>query len=242
MVSKNTQSIRLRRCVALRFGVLTRVVLGFSLVGISLLGGCAVLLPSQSNLSSEQAPPESLENFDPFREAVGQATQAATLGQSASTAADWQDIAQRWQAAGALMQSVPPSHPNYAIAQQRAKEDYATNAAIAQQHAAGATEEALTTDDDSLTKVDFGDGWPFIIDGELFCEQITVGERQINLVTLYSLDKTFAVNGPAQARAKERGWYNIDALWRSSDDGAAKAPINWVVMRAEAICRDQVAS
>lgn len=242
MVTQSTEPIGLLRRATPRLGVLVRVTLGVSLVGIGFLGGCTILRPSPSTPASEQASPEDLEPFDPFREAVEQATQAAQLGQSASTSADWQQIAQRWRAAGSLMQAVPPSHPQYDVAQQRAKEDYATNAAIAQQQAGTAAEADRTTEDDSLTQVDFGDGWPFIVDGELYCEQIAVGERQIRLITFRSLDKTFAVNGPAQARAKERGWYNIDAVWRDSDDGAAKAPINWVVMRTQASCRDQVTS
>lgn len=142
-----------------------------------------------------------------------------------------------WQTAKEMMEAVPEGHPQYAVAQQRAQEDYTANVAIAREKAGLGGQQDQTTDDDRLTKIDFGGGWPFIVDGELRCESIQVGEHQLNLVTLHSLGETYAVNGPALARASDRGWLPINPVWRNSDDGTAKAPVNWVVMRAEANCR-----
>ncbi|MEO0409319.1 MAG: hypothetical protein AAF289_18400, partial [Cyanobacteria bacterium P01_A01_bin.135] len=214
-------------------------LIGILLIGAGLMGSCAVA-PGEGGQRADGAPGESPSqasaDFDPFRKAVQQATQAADLGKTASTPADWQEIAQMWQAAQDLMQAVPESHPRYTVAQQRASEDYAANFAIAREKAGLGETPSRTADDDILTKVDFGGGWPFIIDGELRCESIRAGEYEINLVTLHSIGDVYAVNGPAQARAQERGWLSINPVWRNSEDGTAKAPINWVVMRAEASC------
>ncbi|MGF1537181.1 MAG: hypothetical protein ACFB4J_11955 [Elainellaceae cyanobacterium] len=211
---------------------LGRRALGVCLVGVALLGGCANLVSSPPKTEETQLS----DNFDPFDEAVSKATEAVALGQTADTEAEWQTIAEMWQTAADLMRAVPPDHPNYEVAQQRAEEDYIENFQIAQNKAgtAGALEES--TDDDKLTKVDFGQGWPFVVDGELRCESVSVSDRELKLVTLHSIGQVYAVNGPAQARASERGWRNVDEVWRSSPIGTGKAPINWVLMRAEADC------
>lgn len=71
---------------------------------------------------------------DTFQSAVNQAMKAATLTQTASTPEDWQQVAKAWENAIALMQSVPPSHPRYSIAQQKAVE-YQPNLTYAQNNA-----------------------------------------------------------------------------------------------------------
>ena len=71
---------------------------------------------------------------DTFQSAVNQAMDAATLTQTASTPEDWQQVAKAWENAIALMKSVPPSHPRYSIAQQKAVE-YQPNLTYAQNNA-----------------------------------------------------------------------------------------------------------
>lgn len=56
---------------------------------------------------------------DPFVQAVRLAEQAAQDGQMAKTAADWLDLATRWQRASDLMQQVPPADKRYKTAQDR---------------------------------------------------------------------------------------------------------------------------
>ncbi|MGF1515327.1 MAG: hypothetical protein ACFB5Z_16725 [Elainellaceae cyanobacterium] len=202
------------------------------LMASALVASCAT---SESGLKPEALAQDSA-SFDPFREAVNKATEAAALGRIAESEADWQAIAQMWQTAADLMRVVPPDHPQYAVAQQRAEQDYVANFQVAQKRAGMTDDVAQTADDDRLTKVDFGKGWPFVVDGELRCEPVSVGDRQLKLVTLHSVGQIYAVNGPAQARASERGWRNVDEVWRSSSIGSGKAPINWVLMRAEADC------
>ncbi len=58
---------------------------------------------------------------DAFAEAVRIAEQAGVDGQSASTAADWLDLAARWQKASDLMGNIPAGNEQYAIAQDRIK-------------------------------------------------------------------------------------------------------------------------
>ncbi len=205
-------------------------------LGVALLGGCATRVSTPAQDEAAQAKDPSAEGSDSFQEAVRKATEAAALGQTAETESEWEAIAKLWQTAADLMRAVPADHPQYEIAQQRAKEDYTKNFQVAQQQAGTASNVDQTTDDDRLTKVDFGDGWPFVIDGELRCEPVSVGDRQLKLVTLHSIGQVYAVNGPAQARASERGWRNVDEVWRSSPIGSGKAPINWVLMRAQSAC------
>lgn len=79
------------------------------------------------------APVSAPAETDFFREAVNAAQTAAELTQSAGTAAEWQTVADTWTEAISLMQKVPDSSPNYAVAQQKAV-DYQPNLAYAQQN------------------------------------------------------------------------------------------------------------
>ncbi|MGB3516546.1 MAG: hypothetical protein WBA43_08820 [Elainellaceae cyanobacterium] len=74
---------------------------------------------------------------DPFRDAVNQATTASELTQTASTSEEWSNVANAWQQAIELMESVPQSNPNYAVAQQKAQE-YQANKTYAQNNVNGA--------------------------------------------------------------------------------------------------------
>jgi hypothetical protein len=56
---------------------------------------------------------------DPFVRAVRIAEQAAEQGRTAESAADWLDLASRWQRASDLMSQVDPDDPRYPTAQDR---------------------------------------------------------------------------------------------------------------------------
>lgn len=56
---------------------------------------------------------------DAFAEAVRIAEQAAIDGQTADTAAEWLDLAARWQKASDLMSNIPAGNEQYAVAQDR---------------------------------------------------------------------------------------------------------------------------
>ncbi|WP_413198949.1 hypothetical protein [Nostoc piscinale] len=77
---------------------------------------------------------ESKPQTDNFREAVNQAINAANLTQSAKSPTEWQNIVKQWETAISLMQSVPSSSPNYAVAQQKIVE-YRRNLSYAQKNA-----------------------------------------------------------------------------------------------------------
>ncbi|MEL7350110.1 MAG: hypothetical protein AAF171_11925 [Cyanobacteria bacterium P01_A01_bin.116] len=83
---------------------------------------------------TEAAPPPASNNSgavaDAFAEAVRLATQAADDGQTATTAAQWLDLAARWQRASDLMSDIPEGAEQYAIAQDRAI-SYKTNSEAA---------------------------------------------------------------------------------------------------------------
>jgi len=71
---------------------------------------------------------------DPFTEAVRLAIEADAEGKTANTAAQWLDIAARWEKASTLMSSVNPDHPRYEIARDRVIL-YRQNSQLAQQQA-----------------------------------------------------------------------------------------------------------
>ncbi|HSM81951.1 MAG TPA: hypothetical protein VLS96_09700, partial [Nodosilinea sp.] len=78
--------------------------------------------------------PGAVAEADLFRQAVNAAQNAANQAQTATTSAEWQNVADTWAVAIDLMQRVPESDPNYAVAQQKAV-DYQPNQAYAQQNA-----------------------------------------------------------------------------------------------------------
>lgn len=84
--------------------------------------------PSTTALSTTATP------SDPFTEAVRLAIEADAEGKTANTAAQWLDIAARWEKASTLMNSVNPDHPRYEIAQDRVIL-YRQNSQLAQQQA-----------------------------------------------------------------------------------------------------------
>ena len=65
----------------------------------------------------QPAPPTAQQ--DPFAMAVRIAQQSVEDGQSSTTAAEWLELAVRWQRAADLMAQVPPSDARYAVAQDR---------------------------------------------------------------------------------------------------------------------------
>jgi len=83
---------------------------------------------------SPTTPPTTATPSDPFTEAVRLAIEADAEGKTANTAAQWLDIAARWEKASTLMSSVNPDHPRYEIAQDRVIL-YRQNSQLAQQQA-----------------------------------------------------------------------------------------------------------
>lgn len=79
-----------------------------------------------------QAPPPPPQPHEIFRYAVNQAMSAASLTQWAETQQDWTKVAQEWQQAIALMESVPEESRDYSTAQSKAIE-YQTNLLYAQE-------------------------------------------------------------------------------------------------------------
>ncbi|MEO0532801.1 MAG: hypothetical protein AAF215_02905 [Cyanobacteria bacterium P01_A01_bin.123] len=76
------------------------------------------LARSPNDTASESLPPLP-EDPDPFVQAVRLAEQAAADGKIAETAADWLDLASRWQRASDLMSQVPETDERYPTAQDR---------------------------------------------------------------------------------------------------------------------------
>lgn len=63
--------------------------------------------------------PVSSSPADPFAEAVRLAIEADAAGKTAQTAAQWLDLAAKWEQASDLMSAVKSNHPRYQVAQDR---------------------------------------------------------------------------------------------------------------------------
>ena len=83
---------------------------------------------------STTAPSTTATPSDPFTQAVRLAIEADAEGKTANTAAQWLDIAARWEKASTLMSSVNPDHPRYETARDRVIL-YRQNSQLAQQQA-----------------------------------------------------------------------------------------------------------
>ncbi|MBE9108077.1 hypothetical protein IQ273_01375 [Nodosilinea sp. LEGE 07298] len=95
--------------------------------------GVDLRLGAQSDTASETdatAAPAAPAGQDPFVLAVRIAQQSVEDGKTASTAAEWLDLAVRWQRAADLMAEVPPEDERYPIAQDRVQ-TYSANKAMA---------------------------------------------------------------------------------------------------------------
>lgn len=100
------------------------------LVGWATKDWLGLELRSLGNAPAPPADPAPPAGQDPFVLAVRIAQQSVEDGKLATTAADWLDLAVRWQRASDLMAEVPPEDERYAIAQDRVK-SYAANKAMA---------------------------------------------------------------------------------------------------------------
>jgi hypothetical protein len=111
-----------------------------AIAALALCTGCspsegfnaAASTPSFFQLAQNVGFPNSA---DPFGEAVSAATRAANLAQTASSAAQWDEVAKAWLQAIYWMQSVPPESPKRAFAQKKVQE-YMRYLAYAQQQTA----------------------------------------------------------------------------------------------------------
>jgi hypothetical protein len=80
---------------------------------------------------------------DPFRTAVNQAMRAAELTQTATSANDWETVANTWLEAIRLMNITPATNPRYSTAALKV-EEYAKNLAYAQRRMREATKSSTT--------------------------------------------------------------------------------------------------
>ncbi|WP_017304154.1 hypothetical protein [Spirulina subsalsa] len=108
-------------------------VIFVSLTVLTFLGGCEMInsinpFASEEETWVEEETPPTEEapavptSPTPFRDAVNKAMAAANAVQTAQTQAEWQEVAQTWQEAIALMQQVSADDPNYATAQEKVTE------------------------------------------------------------------------------------------------------------------------
>ncbi|MDX2212197.1 MAG: ankyrin repeat domain-containing protein [Oculatellaceae cyanobacterium bins.114] len=108
-------------------------------VSILLIGLVLFLIGCASNDTPSETTsikPQSIETTqnavtDPFRNAVNKAMEAAELAQTAQTLEEWHEVANTWQQAIDLMESVETLDPNYEVARQKAQE-YQANKEYAQ--------------------------------------------------------------------------------------------------------------
>ncbi len=98
-------------------------------------------IANQPATEPETANPSSAGSVtDAFTEAVRVAQRAANDGQTATTSAEWLNLAARWQRAADLMGDIPTGAQQYTVAQDRIQ-TYQANSQSALQQAAAATAE-----------------------------------------------------------------------------------------------------
>lgn len=90
-----------------------------------------------ANPAVATAPSPAPAQPDPFVAAVRLAEQTSEAGKKAQTAAEWLDLAARWQQASDLMKQVPPEDKRYATAQNRVQLYQQNSEAALQQAKAG---------------------------------------------------------------------------------------------------------
>jgi hypothetical protein len=109
---------------------LSLLLIGFSTPAILLQRRNAIALPE---FQAQRVSPGSPASNAVIAQALSLANHAWTLSQTARSIQEWDQIAQDWTAAIALMQSIPPESPQRLFAQQKAQEYY-QNLGLAQQH------------------------------------------------------------------------------------------------------------
>lgn len=107
--------------------------------GCLLAIGCSTTLAPQTThrnlLVQPLAATTAATKSDSLSEAINYANRAATLAQTASSAADWDEVAQTWIQAIASLQAVPPDSPQRVYAQKKITE-YMAFLQVAQKRAA----------------------------------------------------------------------------------------------------------
>ncbi|MCC5637377.1 hypothetical protein LC593_16210 [Nostoc sp. CHAB 5844] len=141
---KNSWNVKQKRLIFLL--ILLIIAALYLIIQLPTIQNKIVFSASSNNQSPISTPPKStpapvnseLSTVSPqsnnFRDAVNQAISAANLTQSAKSQTEWQNIVKQWEAAISMMQSVPLSSPNYAVAQQKIME-YQRNLSYAQKNA-----------------------------------------------------------------------------------------------------------
>lgn len=68
-----------------------------------------------------------------------------------------------------------------------------------------------------VTSAEYGEAWPFTVtSGTVGYEPLQVGDRKLAILTFESGGKIYALNGIARSRIKQRGFLEIDAIWRDN--------------------------
>lgn len=88
-----------------------------------------------------------------------------------------------------------------------------------------------------ISKESFGGTWPLLVDsGTLSCV-VDVGSGA-ELVTFVHPTGTYALNGAASSRAKQRGWFPVHTIWRPNPDiPGTRMPISALIAPGLKLCQ-----
>lgn len=68
-----------------------------------------------------------------------------------------------------------------------------------------------------ITKDEYGEKWPFTVsEGVIGYEALSVNGKTLAIITFTAEGKTYPLNGIARSRSKERGYHDIDSIWRDN--------------------------
>lgn len=88
-----------------------------------------------------------------------------------------------------------------------------------------------------VSKESFGNSWPLMVDaGTLACERDTASSGQ--LVTFKHTTGTYALNGLAASRAKSRGWFPVNTIWRPNPEiPGTRVPLSALIEPGLKLCK-----
>ena len=68
-----------------------------------------------------------------------------------------------------------------------------------------------------VSKESFGASWPLLVDSGTLACTTDVGSG-LPMVTFIHATGTYALNGSANTRAKNKGWFPLNSIWRPNPD------------------------
>jgi len=159
---------------------------------------------------TERSPlPAGRSQSDPFELAMARATEAVQQGKTAQSRQEWQQAADRWWRAIALLKTVPVTHPQHAIAQEKLQVYQRNLDTLAKDKLStlpgGMELKKIITGSISPKSVVYSGRDQFFAQNMMYSHSITVYDREYNLVKTIADTVNLADLGHPQYAGEHRG-------------------------------------